>query len=696
MKTLLTLLLSGTLAAAAEFGAVEYREPSVEARVPWYTVRPDLANVSNRRQLPKLTDQQHKALVAQRFVARPTREEQMFCLYEENQYRDIPSFITTDSVLHTYHVFYDFTLRWLEKDRLLAAVKTLSREMFEANLRASAEALPEAVKNAVDRNLAYFAVPLRLLGETPEVPGRCRDMVEAELRKIAEHQGRAKTIGGAVLDYTQFIPRGHYTREEALRQYFQAMIWYGTVPLELDNDEQTVMALVLTDQFGRMPDARAWWERIYEPTAFFVGRADDLSYADYLPLLRQVYGDGGLSRLGDESKLKAFRKLAEEKLPKPGIETEMVVGVAGTEKVQGRQLRFLGQRYIPDSRILQEVCYPKVGTRDNPREIPKALDIMAVLGSDRAVQILDVLEKQTEYARYTAQRDKLRAEFAALSGADWRQNLYHGWLWSLQPLLAVRPEGWPAFMRSLAWRDKSLITALGSWTELRHDTILYGKQSVAQAGGEEPPPPPGYVEPEPAVYARLGWLIKATRAGLLGRGLLTEDDYAAGSFLSFIDLVERLEWISRKELQNVPLSVEDLVEIKWYGSRLERLMTQAASLMEGVVLGSWWEIKNATDRRMALVADVHTSKARALQEAVGDPAEIWVVVPFKERLVVTRGAMFTWYEFINQADDRLTDEAWQKLLSVGAGAGMPSWAAKVILPPGPTKPQFERGRVGEG
>lgn len=694
MVTLLALVLCGTVGAPARFSAVEYVEKPIEARVPWYSIRPDLSNISNRQQLPKLTTAQRQSLVATRFVARPTREEQMFYLYDENDYLLIPSFVTTDAVLHTYHVFYDMILRWLEKDRLLVAVRALSQKMLDANLAAARGRLPESVKQAVDRNIAYFAVALRLLGDLPDIPGRCQDLVEEELRRIAAHSQTGRTIGGGRLDYTQFIPRGHYTRDEAFRKYFQAMIWYGTVAFQLENnthpelaDAQTLQALVLTEQLGTLADARALWELIDEPTVFFVGRADDLSFTDYLPLLREAYGQGGLARFGDAVKLRAFRTRAGKALPKPRIETYVWGESAGKDSVQARQFRFMGQRYIPDSRILQELCHPKV----EKRYFPKALDIPAVLGSDRAAQILDVIEKQPAYQRYSSQREKMLAEFAGLSPADWRQNLYHGWLWSLKPLLTVRPEGWPAFMRSTAWRDKSLITTLGSWTELRRDTMLYGKQSTAEAGDAWPAPPPGYVEPEPLVYARLAWLISATQDGLLKRGLLNRgmDD----SFGEFLRLLECLERVSRKELANEPLTGDDCYLASGLGGQLEQIMTQAAALMEGVERVTWWDYTSAADRRMALVADVHNSREWVLEEAVGDPAEIWVVVPLQGRLVAARGAMFTWYEFVHSADDRLTDEAWQKKLHSGAEPDMSSWASKVIRSPGLSEPRFDRWRV---
>jgi len=100
----------------------------------------------------------------------------------------------------------------------------------------------------------------------------------------------------------------------------------------------------------------------------------------------------------------------------------------------------------------------------------------------------------------------MREEVGAYTERDWTKNVYAGWLHTLKFLVEVKGEGYPSFMLSEAWVDKALNAALGSWAELRHDTILYAKQSVvAECGGEggeqkPPPPPKGYVEPEVLTY----------------------------------------------------------------------------------------------------------------------------------------------------------------------------------------------------
>jgi len=687
---------------AQQFTNVPFTPKPVQAKVPWYTVKPDLSNVANRKILPKLTAEQRKALATNGFLVRPTAEEQLFYVYENNAYKKIGSFVTTDSVLHTYHIFYDYTLRYLEKERLFPAAKEFSRLMLTANLAALKEDHPAAIRAALSRNAVLFAVPLKLLGEEPALPvEEVRTAVATELERIAAHKGRDIAITGARIDFTQFIPRGHYTRTPAFQQYFRAMMWYGLVPMRLETQSKkldrpgTLQALIITQQLMANAKARELWQQLYDPTVFYVGKADDLSYYDYDSLMGRAFGAGGIDRFDDDAKLEQFHALVKKELTQPGI-----VNYTADDGAQGQQFRVMGQRFIPDSRMLQELTFPKVGTLQMARTFPLGLDVFAVLGSPRAAQLLDQVYKQPRFANYLSQRRKLQQEFGRLTPADWQQNLYFGWMYCLQPLLMPRPAGYPAFMRSLAWQDKSLITALGSWTELRHDTLLYAKQSVSECGegGEKPPPVLGYVEPEVGVYERLSWLLKLNKLGLQQRKLTTGKDELASGFDEFVALVDFLATASRKELRNEPLNTDELRALEKYGAKLEMLMLSITSMGTDNRATSWWEIENKTDRSMALVADVHTSVDEVLEEAVGNAAEIWVVVPIQGKLRLTRGAVFTYYEFKHPAADRMTDEAWQQRIRKGNPAPLPGWVRSFLLGPGPNTPvpayEMSRGESG--
>ena len=123
---------------AKPFGAKPFTAPSVRAIVKPYTVAPNLANVTNLGRMNsvfRFTPEQRQMLAKNGFVVTPSSEEQLFFVYENNDYLNIPSFISTDAVLQVYHVFYDYTLRKVEQTRLVDELKALSAGLVDASAR---------------------------------------------------------------------------------------------------------------------------------------------------------------------------------------------------------------------------------------------------------------------------------------------------------------------------------------------------------------------------------------------------------------------------------------------------------------------------------------------------------------------------------------------------------------------------------
>ena len=78
-------------------------------------------------------------------------------------------------------------------------------------------------------------------------------------------------------------------------------------------------------------------------------------------------------------------------------------------------------------------------------------------------------------------------------------------------------------LRTPAWQDKQLWTALGAWAEERHTWVLHTKQAGSPGCAFEEPP--GYVSPYPKFYRRLGQL--ARRAAAVLTQVTAEPDFAA-------------------------------------------------------------------------------------------------------------------------------------------------------------------------
>jgi hypothetical protein len=230
-------------------------------------------------------------------------------------------------------------------------------------------------------------------------------------------------------------------------------------------------------------------------------------------------------------------------------------------------------------------------------------------------------------------------------------------------------------MTNDAWTRKSLNTVLGSWTELKHDTLLYAKQVMAEMGGGPPQDVKGYVEPEPEFYARIAALAGMTRDGLVQRGLLeVSSDPSEKSDYNAIDQLEKLaldlKRISEKELKDEALTAAEYELIKYYGGRIEEITIQSSDVTDE---GSGVPQTDIHDQDAAVVADVATGNGLALEEGTGRIMEIYVVVPIEGQLVLTRGGIYSHYEFTQSSGERLTDEQWRERLNNNQVPPLDEW-----------------------
>jgi len=668
-----------------------------------YALPVDLATLGNYDQFG-FSDPQSTLLGQNGFVVAPAEWLEFFQVYDNARYNETPVFVTTDSVYHVYHLLFDKMLRDLEREHFASDIAALTIACLQSAQNLHAELQGTELEDDARNIVAYFAVADALINPDAVTPPEVADLVQRELALIEAHAG----MGGSPIfnqncpencdpcdtmpppecldqpclceDYSQYVPRGHYTRSEQLQRYFRAMMWYGRINMRLQKPNETRMALLIT-YILRNTDVNGQasadvWAQVYDPTVFIVGKADDLGFHEYGALWDTIFGpDAPASAIADESKFAAFIEAARQ-LPPPQINSMWVYIWEDKEQVtQG--FRFMGQRFVLDAYIFDELTWREVGTMADPRTLPKALDVMAVLGSEESHSILDEMG-ETAYVHYPEQMAKLREEISALQLDSWTQNLYWAWLYAFGPLLEPKGPQYPAFMQTQAWTRKDIHAALGSWTELKHDTILYAKQSMAELGGGPPPEPPhGWVEPNPEAYARLLALTRMTRDGLESRGLLTEN---TDTNLARLDgLLTFLLDVSQRELAGEPLTDDDYERIKFYGGELE-VMTLAAADQESE--GSPFFDQ---DDQAPIVADVATgldpltAEGAVLEEGTGYIFEIYAVVPDGAGgLHIAKGGVYSYYEFSWPMHDRLTDEKWREMLAAGETPERPEWTAAFV------------------
>jgi len=666
---------------AADFAS--YREVPVDVKpaIKAYQAETDLSNVTNRDRF-EFSPEALKLLTANGFVVTPGEMPEFFMLYETNRYENIPNFVTTDAMLHNYHLFFSHLLKGVETKHLIPELRTLSLNMMQESTKHYEELKGTEWENAALRNLAFFTVGARLLDPATVIPHVVQDAAAKELSLIDKHDATTispvMSIGRTDLsileylkeDYTQYIPRGHYTKSEELKRYFRAMMWYGRLTFRLKDVDETRSAVLMTVALNQGQNQTSW-DKIYQPTNFFVGKSDDLGYYQYEPLLREVYGKRlSLKNLvNDQQRWETFLSKAK-KLEPPAINSIPIFDetIQPDREREIKGFRFMGQRYTLDAAVFQRLIYREVkeNSQGQRRTLPKGLDIPAAMGSDEAYSLLDQMGA-TDYKGYPENIKKLREYISELKLSNWTENLYWNWLYTLLPLTWEKPEGYPSFMRNQAWQRKDLATYLGSWTELKHDTVLYAKQAYAEMGGGlEPEDDRGYVEPNPHLFARLAALCAMTREGLASRGLLSDQDKESLSRMETLAL--SLKDISEKELNNTLLTDADYDLIRTFGGQLEHFWLEALKDEDVVSRSQIWENPSA------LVADVATAPPdTVLEEASGMVWSIYAIVPVDGKLRIARGAVYSYYEFPWPANDRLTDSKWQEMVRNDQAPEPPDW-----------------------
>ena len=629
---------------------------NITACVTPYTVEENLGNVENMWQF-YLQDEMVDKLEQNGFVVCGEAGSEFFEIYEQNRYMMIPNFITVDSLMHTYHLYFSHLLKNIEKEYLSDSIMQLSARMLETSIFQYEELKGSEWEEAAKRNVAFFTVGAKLMDDSVAVTEDVKQVVETELDRIWNAGGiDISTITGDYEDYTQYIPRGYYEGDEKLEQYFRAMMWYGRIHFLQEEEDLDRSALLITKTLADDAEAYHLWEAIYAVTSFFAGASDDAGVCEYAPIMTEVYGEerAVAEFAGDEEAFEKFHAMTA-KLPAPQINS---IPIEDGEENVIPGFRFMGQRFSIDASIMQKLIYSNIGanSQGENRMLPDVLDVPAALGSDMALSILEE-SGATEYEGYSENMSLLKAGLSQDNKTLWSASLYAGWLNTLRPLLTVKGEGYPMFMQNEEWVKKDLECFAGSFAELKHDTILYSKQVMAEMGGgyEEEPDFRGYVQPEPLVYERFKSLANMTTQGLQEYGMLSAADEENLSRLS--QMADKLLTISVKELQNEVLTDEEYTFIECYGGDIEHFWYEAVkenSDSENIYSG---------DYPAAIVADIATDPNGAVLEVgTGNPSVIYVVVEVDGMLKLASGSVYSFHQFAWPMDDRLTDTKWRQLM----------------------------------
>jgi len=653
-----------------------------------------------------LTPEQQEALEDNGFIIvdtprtsdTPFRPELRFeeFYYSQVYGNDLPVFVTTDSILHLFHVVFDCSLKMIENGTFYPLLLEVTEFGFNKALEDYNQAPhDQSIRYWATRNSTiYFGVALSLLrNQTVEVPSELLDDLTFFLDKIWSDDLQFLRYAGKWIvpgvgeveveyDFTQFKVRGHYLGDVQLERYFRTFMWYGQFPIFLPrNDEEYLWnapsfdpAVVVHMRDIVRPNAQYFdkWMLLYNVTSDLVGESDSINLLNLETALERTFGkaDTYLDCVSTEAGL---AELTEE-LGKPEY-GQQILSQALVVENPGAVLpryplifQFMGQRYVPDSYVFQMLCWDKVGFGPSlqRRVMPKGIDVFAALGSERAYQLLI---PDFVYADFEKNLESLKAQFNNFTAEDWTQSSYLAWIHCLEGLVNVEHGGdYPDFMRTLAWQDEKLNTALASWAQLRHGTLLYAKQTYIP--GLTCSYPEAFVEPYPVFYARMQELSQRTIDALAPLNSNGAKLAIMEALQTMKDVATKLEVISTKELSKQALTQEEVQFLKeiawqcgsggfigWYADTIHAIADAAHS--ESIL-------------DVPVIADVATFPPgdmdyppQILHVGTGNVKALIVLFPKPDgTLVASVGPVFSYHEFRLIGTERLNDEEWKQMLAL--------------------------------
>ena len=648
----------------------------------------NMDNLINPFQLKEFDSKLYNMLGKNGFAIVPAEHNQLFHVYEKNDYADFPSFITTDLYLQLFHLYFDCVLRDVEEKHLDSLMIVFSSQM-EAEMKTLTSSQDAEIKAAAEFGQAWFAVASWLFSHDKapasaaklSVPEAYKKMVMEEITKAFDAENGYSDMleyfpPEEMFGYSLFRPRGHYTRSKVCSRYFRGMMWLQTAHFGTNKPSKMKQIALIANVFNQQPKLRAIYNKVSEPITYLMGTPDNVTIIQVANQIKEM----GLPIEQLLSSRKDMANLTKdiEEIAKRQMRIEL-------KKTRGSKyvVDIMPQRYQPDAEALIATT-----DQDSPvslRPCPKGLDWMAVMGLPGAERIL--IDELKETQRWTGFPKALTTARKKAATTPWDACVANQWMYTLQSL-GDTAQSLPYFMQSPQWQKKNLNTALASWAELKHDAILYAKQPMLAEcgdGGPEPPVVKGYVEPNVKFWEKAIALVTRMDKVLTTYNLQTEK--AKAVYERIKEMAEFCRDISKKELNGGKITDEEYNQIEIIGSTVENISLELVS-EDNQMLQGWSDVVS-TDKKVAVVADVFTAAGEnvaiddmcVLYEGVGPAYEIYVVVEIDGSLYLTRGSVFSYREFTRlMSDPRMTDEEWQQELKKSPTGGTPSWMKEIIAP----------------
>ncbi len=624
---------------------------------------------------------------------------------------DLPVFVSTDAILQAVHRSYDAILIELEIAFLRPKLQVLADSLFAVFPQLAARYQGKATLDTALADVDLYVTILQSLVQgspaTPHLalPAKVKEVWTA----IQKEQYTALRLFSDRLqnfDFSQFKVRGHYASRFfylgnfiSLKNYFKAMMWMGRIgflltppvsnPWEPDWTPSEIRRMnldaFLLNELLKQSGQQKNLTTMDHLLRFLVGESDNLTPDEWDHLLSAV----GVTEATDLLNAAVYDSL-QKTLRIAGFAQQKILGnilMANPYAAQPDSLpvsfRLLGQRFVVDSYILGNLVYDRIVYHGEKiwRPMPDPLDVLFVLGNDDA---LPLLKNDLQTYHYAAQAAALRYLIESWDATFWQQSLYSTWLECLRQLNPASfsdSDNGPFFMKTTAWHQEKLNTQLASWAELRHDNLLYAKQSYTSYTGCSFPR--SFVEPYPAFYRQIA--LFAQKGHTFFAGFENEAFEEASRFVAYFqrlgEIADTLAILSQKELQGKIFTKAETIFLK---KMLFESMVSGAPPYSGWYADLFFNPEDAALKNF-VIADVHTQPSDANGSPVGRVLHVGVgkvnlgifLTPAanpNRNPTAFVGPVFSFYQTITRRFKRFTDQEWADSVEQGILPARPDWA----------------------
>lgn len=532
--------------------------------------------------------------------------------------------------------------------------------------------------------------------------------------------------GFLAIDYSRFTPRGFYTRTPALQRYFRAIAWQQAIPFRADRDEElAAIALMHETFFG----VRRWtYDDLALMNAFrvFLGDQDDWDIraakspeewtAAGLVKLRKLLADEdkrGKAQINDQLRFAptepgakaelAFRFLSVYRLP-DAVMFHRTMRLKDVKRDFPSGLEVAAVLGSPFARDHFKSAAPKLLAEiDATKPLFKGKNLYADY-----LRCLSVLVERTEPdARAFMRAEPWRIKTAQTALAGWAQ-MRHTWVLQAKQSEeyiseSLRMSGFvepvPEFYGNLTVLINATAKALyyAGAMDVVHDYAaeqldeLRAVQEIVKKAIDGKAALNSFTRDEQRKIERFSaWLVLAEkdepaakvlekiRADLTTRERVLKDAKPGEpepggeswplrpTWTALAELCQRLEYLSHKQLRQVPFRADENKFILDYGRNLAGIMFYGGN--------SYFDPRDDVMR----VVDVYSARGAHLHVGIARPRVMWVLYPTKAGEVLCHGAIVPYAEFVHGT--RLTDCDWKALLDSPKKPEIPTWAKEVIPP----------------